>query len=178
VALAEKQVAWQAVEVDLKDKPPRLLELNPPRGAVPVLEDDGLVVVESRTILEYLEDRFPGRPLLPRDPAARARVRNAADRVDGDLAPALGRLVRASGDDRPRLGEEVTAALERLEPTVPREGFLCGAFSLADVAAAPLVLRLPAELAPSRLGLEKLARWLDRVAAHPSWAGERRPAPA
>jgi maleylacetoacetate isomerase len=172
VALAEKDVSWDPVEVDLARKPARLLELNPPRGAVPVVEVDGATIVESRTILEYLEDRHPERPLLPREALARARVRNAADRVESDLAPALGRWVHAPEADRARLGEDVAAALRRLEALVPADGFLCGAFSLADVSAAPLALRLPATLSPAALGLPRLAAWLDRVRARPSFASD------
>ncbi|MFL5271244.1 MAG: glutathione S-transferase family protein [Anaeromyxobacteraceae bacterium] len=172
VALAEKDVPWESVDVDLARKPPRLLELNAPRGAVPVVEVDGAAIVESRTILEYLEDRHPERPLLPREALARARVRNVADRVDADLAPALGRWVHAAEADRVRLGEEVQAALRRFEALVPEDGFLCGAFSLADVCAAPLALRLPPALSPAALGLARLAAWLGRARARPSFASD------
>jgi glutathione S-transferase len=172
VALAEKDLPWEPVEVDLARKPPRLLELNPPRGAVPVFEVDGATIVESRTILEYLEDRHPERPLLPRDALARARVRNVADRMDADLGPALGRWVHAAEADRARLGEDVRAALGRLEALVPADDFLCGAFSLADVCAAPLALRLPPALSPASLGLARLAAWLARVRARPSFAAD------
>lgn len=44
-------------------------------GKVPFLEVDGVVLTESDIICEYLEDAYPQRPLLPRDPLARAKVR-------------------------------------------------------------------------------------------------------
>ena len=44
-------------------------------GLMPVLEHDGVVIGESLAILEYLEEKFPQVPLLPKDPVARARVR-------------------------------------------------------------------------------------------------------
>ena len=46
-----------------------------PHGKVPAVIDDGVTLYESTPIVEYLEERYPDRPLLPRDAAARARVR-------------------------------------------------------------------------------------------------------
>ena len=47
-----------------------------PLGKVPWLElDDGRRLVESQVIAEYLEDAYPEKPLLPRDPFERAKVR-------------------------------------------------------------------------------------------------------
>jgi glutathione S-transferase len=67
---------------------PEFLALNP-RGQVPVLVDDSLVLTESFAILEYLEetrgDRTPGRSLWPMDPQARALARRIAHAVDGNL---------------------------------------------------------------------------------------------
>ena len=47
-----------------------------PRMEVPALiPDGGEPVFESTVICEYLEDRFPQPPMLPPDPAGRARAR-------------------------------------------------------------------------------------------------------
>lgn len=46
-----------------------------PLGKVPFLEVDGQHLVESQVICEYLEEAYPQKPLYPRDPLARARVR-------------------------------------------------------------------------------------------------------
>lgn len=56
-------------------KSPQYLAINP-IGKVPALVlDDGTVIPESDTIVEYLEDRFPQTPLRPADAEGRARVR-------------------------------------------------------------------------------------------------------
>ena len=46
-----------------------------PMGKVPFLEMDGERLRESQVICEYLEDAYPQKPLLPKDPVARAKVR-------------------------------------------------------------------------------------------------------
>jgi len=44
-------------------------------GRVPALEHDGFALGESTAIIEYLEDRFPETPVLPKSIAQRARCR-------------------------------------------------------------------------------------------------------
>jgi glutathione S-transferase len=56
IALAEKGVEYETVEIDLDDRPSWIYEKNP-LGRVPVLEDDAFVLAESAVINEYLEER-------------------------------------------------------------------------------------------------------------------------
>ena len=70
IALAEKELDYETVEIDLADRPEWLYELNP-NGSVPVL-DDGFILPESEVIMAYLDERYPERPLLPSDPVERA----------------------------------------------------------------------------------------------------------
>ena len=53
-----------------------------PRNEVPALIDGDARIFDSTIILEYLEDKFPNPPLLPRDPAARAGARMIEDVCD------------------------------------------------------------------------------------------------
>lgn len=46
-----------------------------PMGKVPFLEVDDRRISESQVICEYLEDAYPQKPLLPKDPWQRAKVR-------------------------------------------------------------------------------------------------------
>lgn len=90
IALREKGLACEEVEVDLPGgalATPAFRRLNP-FGQVPVLEDAGLVVAESIAILEYVEERHPTPPLLPRDAAGRATVRQLMLWSGDYLAPA------------------------------------------------------------------------------------------
>ena len=61
IVLAEKGLDRECVEIDLSDRPDWLLELNPPAGRVPVL-DDGFILPESEVIMAYLEELLSGRP--------------------------------------------------------------------------------------------------------------------
>lgn len=77
IALAEKGLSFESVLVDLANKAhldPEYLKLNP-NGVVPTLVHDGTPVTDSSVIVEYLDEVFPDHGLLPKDPAARARVR-------------------------------------------------------------------------------------------------------
>ncbi len=73
-ALAEKAVASDVFYVDPDIDCPDLLELNPV-GMLPTLVDRDLVLMYSRIILEYLDERFPHPPLLPVYPVLRSKAR-------------------------------------------------------------------------------------------------------
>lgn len=84
IALREKQIACEEVEVDLPGgatRAPAFRRLNP-FGQVPVLADGELVIYESLAILEYLEERFPTPALLPAEVGARALVLRRAASIE------------------------------------------------------------------------------------------------
>jgi len=54
---------------------------------VPLLKDGDRVVTQSLAIIEYLEETHPAPPLLPQDPAARARVRTLALDIACEIHP-------------------------------------------------------------------------------------------
>lgn len=89
--LAEKGLPYESRIVDLKrmeQHDPEYLKLNPD-GVVPTLLHDGVPVVESTVINEYLDEAFPEPPLRPTDPLGRARMRVWTKFVDEDCLPAL-----------------------------------------------------------------------------------------
>jgi maleylpyruvate isomerase len=65
--------------------------VNPSTLLPTLVDDDGAVISQSLAILEYLEETRPQTPLLPADPAGRARVRALALTVVADTHP-LGNL--------------------------------------------------------------------------------------
>jgi len=57
------------------------------QALVPVLQDGQLALTQSLAIIEYLEESHPNPPLLPKTPAARARVRALALAVACEIHP-------------------------------------------------------------------------------------------
>ena len=74
LVLAEKKIEVELVEERYWEERADFLRLNP-AGQVPVLRTENLILPESNAICEYLEERHPNPPLLPKTPEARAEAR-------------------------------------------------------------------------------------------------------
>src|SRR6516164_8931813 len=74
IALTEKGVAFERIDVDLANKPKWFLAISP-LGKTPVLQVGDAAIFESAVILEYLEETEP-KPLHPPDPLRRAEHRS------------------------------------------------------------------------------------------------------
>lgn len=134
IVLAEKDVEYEPVAIDLSNRPAWLYEKNP-LGKVPVLEEDGFVLPESAVIMQYLEERYPEPPLLPADPADRAIVRLAIERFDHALGDAY-YAFRRGGEGS---AEGLAGCLSFLDRRLARGG---PEYSLADIAYLPWLIRL------------------------------------
>lgn len=90
IALNYKGVAYESIFTDLDgstEKRQRYLDVNP-QGLIPALwAEDDLVISQSSAILEYLDERYPERPLLHGDIALRARIRSFAQIAIADTHP-------------------------------------------------------------------------------------------
>jgi glutathione S-transferase len=74
IALIEKGIPFEEEYCTISQDPAMLA--RSPLGKVPFLDlGNGQTLCESQVIIEYLEDAYPERPLLPKDPLARARTR-------------------------------------------------------------------------------------------------------
>jgi glutathione S-transferase len=170
ILLAEKRVPYDPVEIDLDERPGWLFAKNP-TGRVPVLEENGgLVIPESRVIMEYLEERFPEPALLPADAAERALVRLAFERFDDLADPYYDLLWNRPGASR----EPFASELSRLDEALTAAPYLVGrAYTLADVAYVPWILRAETRLGFDLDAFPSLADWLARLEARPAVAPER-----
>jgi glutathione S-transferase len=168
IALAEKAVPHEAVEIDLDDRPAWLYEKNP-LGRVPVLEEDAFCLPESVVIMEYLEERYPDPPLLPPDPAERAFARLAIERFDDRFGDDYYAARRGDGVARQRFDHR----LEELDSAISGQPFLGGrAYSLADVAYMPWLPRAQSYLDVDFGSYPAIAAWLERLAERPPVAAE------
>jgi glutathione S-transferase len=185
VAFAEKGVAINLLEIDPRERPARLRALNP-TNRVPVLEVGEVAIRESSAICDWLEDAHPEPSLWPSDPAARAAARGLLRFVDDELTVNFFLSMRkeAFGLDPTDHADLVTTLRQRLVrrwPTVEdllsrTDGpWLAGgeAPSLADLAALPLAVRMPAwkpDLAPAADEFALTDAWLQRLRDRPSAA--------
>src|SRR5262245_43434247 len=166
IVLAEKSVQYAPIEIDLDDRPSWLYEKNP-LGRVPVLEEDGFVLPESRVIMEYLEERYPDPPLLPSDTDERALARLWLERFDAFSRPYYDVIF----DGGPV--EELEAALAKLDADLEGRSYLAGArFGLADIAYVPWVIRVESRAGIDLTTYSNLSSWLDLLAGRPAVARE------
>ena len=187
IALAEKGLAYETLAIPWSrqtlwgPKPPEFLAVSP-RGRVPVLLDGGAAIYDSTVINEYLEDRYPTPPLMPSDPLARARCRQLEDEADLAMTEEVTPLVQelfTKRDDAARDMARVTTAtdaLRRRYASLERElggrEYLCGAFTVADIATF-LVIGYASTLGVPPSEVEpQLAQWFQRVLARPCVARE------
>ena len=158
-----------------------------PLGGIPAIIHDDFELAESNTILRYLATRSGDTQIYPSDLPDRATVNWLLDAIATYLRPALLPIeeaaygLRAGGG----LGAEApapdgghaafAAALPKLERF---QGLLddaspwacCGRFTIADIAATPVLHRLRRTGIPLT-AIPRLATWAEACCERPAWAG-------
>ncbi|MEA3193440.1 MAG: glutathione S-transferase [Betaproteobacteria bacterium] len=165
LALLEKGIEFD-LDANCRPSQEEAFVARSPMGKVPFLEVDGKTLIESDVICEYLEDAYPQKPLLPRDPLERARVRELITIMELHLELVVRRLYPFVFFGKPPV-EDVKQSVEKALPKGLRAlksrakfaPYIAGAeFTLADCAAfvhLPLV-SLSTKLAYGRDFLEDL----------------------
>jgi len=185
IALGEKGLGFErefvpfSQEQGYAPRHPAVLAANPKRQ-VPVLVDGDLTLFDSTLIMEYLDDAYPEPALLPKEPRARARCRLLELIADEVLVPQVVRLGYRTEPPNPDParraaqeagGREAEAAIlaqyARLEAALGEAEWLCGAFSVADIATFMAVLWARRLDGPAPDGHPRLAGWYARAAARP-----------
>lgn len=179
LALAHKQLPFESIDGLALEHLPALKRVNP-RGEVPVLVDGPITVVNSADIIEYLEDRYPGHSVWPEDSAARVKAREwqrlcdtLFDAILHDMSlwmwPTLQRK------DRPPEGlmeagqKDLAPILSRVESALRDGEYVCGQYSLADMALWPHLSSLrPLGLLPPDAVYPGLKAWIGRMRAKPA----------
>ena len=170
ITLAEKEIDFKTVPVDGSKTPDDLSEINP-YNSVPTLVDRDIVIYESRTILDYLEERFPHPPLMPIDPMRRARLRLGMYHIETDWYP---QLRKAQSPNR-RVADKAKKVLEEAlvsQVSIFRSSryFLNDEFSLLDCSVASILWRLPTiDIPISHQRLRPVWQYAKRVFERPSF---------
>jgi maleylacetoacetate isomerase len=167
IALNLKGLAYEPVFVHLakgQHREPQYAEVNP-QGLLPTLElDDGTRLVQSLAIIEWLDEKHPSPPLIPKEPLARARVRSLSYLVASEIHPlnnlrVLQHLKRALGQSQDQIDtwyrHWIADGLQKLEAELARPGtgkFCHGdAPGMADCCLVPQIFnakRFNSDLAP------------------------------
>ena len=142
IALNEKGVPFERVDIDLANKPDWFLKLSP-LGKVPVLvvrsEDGEVALFESNVICEYIEDTQAGAKLHPQDPLKRAQHRAWMEFGSTILSELWG--LETTGDAAVFEAKRVVVAAKfaRVEEALGAGPFFAGEkFSLVDAVFAPI----------------------------------------
>ena len=178
VVLAEKNLAYDTVPIDLRkleQKSPEYLKLNP-YGKVPVLTDDSTVLYESLIINEYLDEKYPNPPLMPKDPASRAKARILVDYGMAHFDSAYQKLrVELMKEPKEQSQPIIDGAksdlkklLQRFEDEIGEQPYLMGDFSLVDADLIPRFTRLEGFGVLPDPALPRLGKYMERIKARPS----------
>jgi glutathione S-transferase len=152
LALAEKGVAHELVEVGFGPHREEPHLSRHPFAKIPAFEHDGFMLYETQAILRYIDEGFPVSPLQPTDLHQFARMNQVMGIVDAYAYPSIGLGILFNRLLAPRLGmpadeAAVAAAVPRARLCVAEfarlmggHPFLAGdAISLADLMAIPLL---------------------------------------
>ena len=153
IALNLKGLAYEQAFIHLRkneQRAPSYLARNP-QGLVPLFEADGHELIQSLAIIEYLDETRPNPPLLPKDPADKARVRAISQIIACDTHPldnlrVLRYLAKPLGHGEKDVEEWfnhwIRLCFETIEPMLARDkrsGKFChgDAPGLADICLVP-----------------------------------------
>ena len=172
IALKEKQVPYTIQYINPYEDNPDWFKAISPLGKVPVLQVNGRPVFESAIILEYLEEVYAPH-LHPSDPLTKASHR-AWMEFSSDLLVRQFQMNNAPDAEVFKTAKaSFTEGLKRLgEQLDPNGPYFAGAdLSLADVACAPLLMRLDFMERHFKIHVETSARmqqWSEALLARTS----------
>jgi len=133
---------------------------------VPVLVDGDAVVYESAIINEYLEEKYPAVPLMPKDPFKRSRARIWIDYCNTRLQRAGGNIAHDYQVEKSK--EELKQYLETLNREMSDREYIIGDYSLADITYIPFFCRLERYQAKIGNDLPHVRAWMDRLLSRPT----------
>src|SRR4051795_8615738 len=142
IALNEKGVPFERIDIDLANKPDWFLKLSP-LGKVPVLvvtsEKGEVALFESNVICEYIEETQTGAKLHPEDALSRAEHRAWMEFGSAILGDLWGLETTTDAATFESKRQAISAKFARVEAALGRGPFFAGErFSLVDAVFAPI----------------------------------------
>ena len=149
IALSLKGIDAENIQVNLLEGEQKSSEYKVvnPQGFVPALETEQGILSQSLSILEYLEDKYPEKPLLPKNDWSKAQVRRMAYTIACDIHPLNNlRILKYLSNDLGVSDEQknswyaqwIHEGFKALETLVGDEGFCFGNQpTIADVCLVP-----------------------------------------
>ena len=173
IALKEKGVDFERIDIDLANKPDWFLALSP-LGKVPVLKVGEDVIFESAVIAEYLEDTV-SPSLHPADPVRRADHRAWIEFASVMLSDIWGFYTAPDREAFQKKRQDLAQRFARLEGRVKADPWFDGeTFHLVDAAFGPVFRYFDVfdviEDFGIMAGKPKLARWRKALKVRPSIA--------
>ena len=172
IALLEKDIPFIPKIISLKDGEqfkPDFLAISPFHH-VPVIVDDGLRILESMAILDYLESKYPQNPLLPADSASLARVRMAQMVANNELSSLI--ILLLSETKTPKLKQakrKIKRILKFLAELLEKDHYFGGdRISVGDIVAGNNTI-LVGKLGFDLTQVKQIDRWCDRLMQREAW---------
>eukprot|EP01116_Phalansterium_solitarium_P022562 TRINITY_DN7497_c0_g2_i1.p1 TRINITY_DN7497_c0_g2~~TRINITY_DN7497_c0_g2_i1.p1 ORF type:complete len:261 (-),score=69.54 TRINITY_DN7497_c0_g2_i1:421-1203(-) len=161
-----------------------------PLRRVPVLLHGDAVISDSTAICEYIDEVFPGAPLLPSTAVERARARELEEFADSNIGQVMMKQLFALGVLPPgvlrpmnpaekailtrTVEKDIPRLLNQLEAQLPEDGFLFGTPGLADIAiASPFRNAAWVHFAIDPARWPRSSAYVTRVLDHPALASLR-----
>ena len=173
IALLEKEIPFTPVIISLKDGEqfePDFLKISP-FHRVPVIIDDGLRVLESMAILDYLESKYPQKSLLPNDSLQLAKVRMAQMVANNELSSLVVPLI-VEAEDSPKLAQakrKIKRILNFLTDLLEDDEYFGGdRLSLGDIVAGNSIL-LVGKLGFDLGSFKEIDRWCNSLIQREAW---------
>ncbi len=172
LTLLEKGIDFEPVvmKLDGDQMQPEFLQVNPFHH-IPVIVDDGLRVIESLAIMDYLEAKYPQPALLPKEPEALAKVRMAQMLTANELSPQIVPLIYAS-EESPKViqaRQNIDQVLKFFSELLGDNAYIGGdRLTLGDIVAGNGVILLTyLEIDLSNYPIIK--SWCDRLMGREPW---------
>ena len=182
---AEKGIKLDMETIDIikgENRQAEYLKKNPAGGS-PCLElDNGMYLSEITAICEYLEDKFPSKPLIGSTPEEKAETRMWTRRIDLNICEPLANGFRYSEGlpmfkSRMTTLPEAAEGLKRiaqekiswLDGLIAGREFVCGSrLTLADILLFAFLSFGTQVGQPLNEKNKNIKAWYDRMAARPS----------